>query len=170
MAAAGWAAFGNQFFVPADSPLAPAGIRQTLHFTPWGPQPEAGRLCLGMGIGAFGYQHPCYYRTTTSEAGYRDALHNRELPEKTLYCLGGDSARAHRLVQALLCGHRLPLTAAPGLCDTLLAEGLLTTRGAFGQLTEAGIVRLSAIIHDLQSQSCWGEDRARSRFGECHDR
>ena len=168
MMAAGWVAFGNQFFVPADSPLAPPEIRQTLHFTPWGPQPEAGRLSLGMGIGAFGYQHPCYYRTTTSETGYRDALHHRQLPEKTLYCLGGDRARAHHLVQTLLCGHRLPLTAVPGLRDTLTAEGLLTACGASGHLTGAGIVRLSAILHDLQSQSCWGEDHAQSRFDDRH--
>ena len=168
MMAAGWVAFGNQFFVPADSPLAPPEIRQTLHFTPWGPQPEAGRLSLGMGIGAFGYQHPCYYRTTTSETGYRDALHHRQLPEKTLYCLGDDRARAHHLVQTLLCGHRLPLTAVPGLRDTLTAEGLLTACGASGHLTGAGIVRLSAILHDLQSQSCWGEDHAQSRFDDRH--
>lgn len=86
----GWCSYGNAFFVPPDSALQTAGFRAAAHFTPWGPQPVAGRLWLGLGIGAFGYCHPCYYRTTESAAAYRQALEIRQLPEKTLYCLSNE--------------------------------------------------------------------------------
>lgn len=161
MTASGWSSFGNAFFVPPESPLAAAEFRTGAQLTPWGPQPAADRLWLGLGIGAFGYCRPCYYRTTAAEAGYRQALANRQLPEKTLYCLPGSSLGPLRIAQSLLCRLQLPRQGEPALAERLLADRLVAAADP-PRLTLDGIVRVAAIIRHLQLQTLWGEDRAAS--------
>lgn len=141
--------------------MAAAEFRTGAQLTPWGPQPAADRLWLGLGIGAFGYCRPCYYRTTAAEAGYRQALADRQLPEKTLYCLPGSSLGPLRIAQSLLCRLQLPRQGEPALAERLLADRLVAAADP-PRLTLDGIVRVAAIIRHLQLQTLWGEDRAAS--------
>lgn len=165
MTAAGWVAFGNHFFVPADSMVADDHRRDSLHLTPWGPQPLAGRLWLGLGVAAFGYLHPCYYRTTPHADRYRKALAGMQLPEKELYC-PGESIPSRGLVRSLLCSHRLPPTADPGLRSALSEQQLI--EAGSGRLTAAGVLQLSAIVHDLHPRTYRGEDHAQLHFSDHH--
>ena len=168
MTAAGWPSFGNALFVPPESPLATTAFRAIAQLAPWGPQPTANRLWLGLGIGAFGYCHPCYYRTTPSEAAYRQALVGRQLPEKTLFCLPGDNTGPLHVTQSLLCRLELPRAAAPALAGQLLADRLLAPADGSWRLTPDGIVRLAAIVRHLQAQTLWGEDHAASHTDDHH--
>ncbi|MFZ5653303.1 MAG: hypothetical protein ACOY42_02730 [Pseudomonadota bacterium] len=166
MTAAGWAAFGNHIFVPADSALAGDRCRDTLHLTPWGPQPLLGRLWLGLGVGAFGYLHPCYYRTTPRAESYRQALEAMQLPDKELYGMPGECLPTQHLCRALLCSQRLPPAADPELHSALAEQQWIQAES--GRLTTAGIIQLAAIIHDLHLRSDRGEDHAQFHTSDHH--
>lgn len=168
MTAAGWVGLSNQLFVPTDSPLALNKSDGRLHLTPWGPQLRDKYLALGMGVGAFGYHPPCYYRTTTLAARYGGALGNRQLPEKLRYRLRDDLGEVHQSIQALLCRHSLPRRSAPEYCDSLAAIGLMSIDRDVAHLTRDGVVRLSAIIHHLQSVSSWRHHYAQRRLDDRH--
>ena len=178
MAGAGWASFGNAFFVPANSSLATPEFRATAHIPPWGPQPMAGRLWLGLGIGAFGYHHPCYYRTTDSTAAYREALAARQLPEKYLHCLPPESVQALATTQSMLCRHEVSRASAASLGATFAGAASARDQDVDGiggsvsddrlRLTGENLLRITAIIHHLHAQTFRGDHHVESHIGIHH--
>lgn len=170
MTAAGWHTFGNHLYVPPESPLARAGAAGPLRLTPWGPQPIEQRLWLGLGIGAFGYRHPAYYRNTASAADYRAALRDRQLPDKVIYRVPAERAQALDVTQYLLCHHEVARDAAPGFCEELRHDGLLETKAHTYRLTPTGVTQLSAILHRLHRQAASGDDHGTTQNHVRRDR
>lgn len=159
-AAAGWHIFGNHLYVPPASPLVQACAGGALQLTPWGPQPAEQRLWLGLGIGAFGYRHPAYYRNTASALEYQAALRHQRLPDKIIYRVPAQLMPGLDAAQSLLCHHELTCDLAPGFCQQLRRDGLLEDAADRCRLTAAGIRQLSAILHGLHRQAASGEDHA----------
>jgi hypothetical protein len=170
MTAAGWHTFGNHLYAPPDSPLARARAAGPLRLTPWGPQPAEHRLWLGLGIGAFGYRHPAYYRNTTSAADYQAALRRRQLPDKVIYRVPAELTRDLDAAQSLLCHHELARDAAPEFCEQLLGDALVAITKDSYKLTPAGIRQLSAILHRLRQQAASGDDHGTSQGRARRDR
>lgn len=170
MTAAGWHTFGNHLYAPPDSPLARAGTAGPLRLTPWGPQPAEHRLWLGLGIGAFGYRYPAYYRNTTSAADYQAALRRRELPDKVIYRVPAHLAQALDATQSLLCHHEVAHNAAPEFCEQLLRDALLAITKDSYKLTTSGIHQLSTIVHRLRQQAASGDDHGTTQNRARRDR
>ncbi|MGE3297352.1 MAG: hypothetical protein AB7I68_08350 [Porticoccaceae bacterium] len=169
MAAAGWKTFGNHLYAPPDSPLARAGAAGPLRLTPWGPQPTEHRLWLGLGIGAFGYRHPAFYRNTTSAADYQVALRRRQLPDKVIYRVPAQLAPVLDVTQSLLCHHEVARNAAPEFCEQLLCDALVEiTRDGY-RLTPRGIRQLGTIVHRLRQQAVSGDDHGTTQNRVCRD-
>ena len=160
MTAAGWHTFGNHLYAPPGSPLVRARAAGPLQLTPWGPQPAEPSLWLGLGIGAFGYRHPAYYRNTSAAPEYRAALRRRQLPDKIIYRVPPQLAPGLAAAQSLLCHHELVCGAAPDFCAQLCHDGLLENAAGRCKLTATGILQLSAILHSLRQQAAMGGDHA----------
>jgi hypothetical protein len=170
MTAAGWHTFGNHLYAPPDSPLARAGTAGPLRLPPWGPQPAEHRLWLGLGIGAFGYRYPAYYRNTASVADYRAALHRRQLPDKMVYRVPAEAARDLDVAQSLLCHHEVGHNAAPEFCEQLLRDALVAMTKDSYKLTTSGIHQLSTIVHRLRQQAASGDDHGTTQNRARRDR
>lgn len=170
MTAAGWHTFGNHLYAPPDSPLARAGAAGPLRLTPWGPQPAEHRLWLGLGIGAFGYRHPAYYRNTTSPADYQAALRRRELPAKVIYRVPAQLAPALDVTQSLLCHHKVAHNATPEFCEQLLRDALVAMTKDSYKLTTSGIHQLGTIVHRLRQQAASGDDHGTTQSRARRDR
>jgi coproporphyrinogen III oxidase-like Fe-S oxidoreductase len=169
MTAAGWRTFGNHLHVPPASPLAQAREAEPLRLTPWGPQPAAQHLWLGLGIGAFGYRHPAYYRNTPSTADYLAALRRRQLPDKVIYRVPAKLIRDLDVAQSLLCHHRVARDVAPEFCEQLRHDGLLEMTAHNYQLTPTGVFQLGAILHRLHQQAVSGDDHGTTQTLTRHD-
>lgn len=177
MAEAGWSSFGNAFFVSANNTLATPEFRAAAHITPWGPQPATGCLWLGLGVGAFGHHHPCYYRTTDSPAAYRKALAALQLPEKHVHRLPPESTQALATVQSMLCRQEVSRATAASLRTAFPGAAIARYCGdACGSsvddqlpLTQESLLRITAIVHHLHAQTFRGDHRTESHIDFRHD-
>lgn len=154
----GWLTCGNNCFYAPGHENHALHQQRKLRLTPWGFQSSQIQTWLGLGVGAMSGSSGIYERNTTVALDYQQAIALERPVAITQYQLktadaADDDTVLRDALQDMLCYHRLSVGAGPlrALLAPVLAQGWLTAEDDALQLTDIGVINLSAICHFLLS-------------------
>jgi len=152
----GWRGCGNNNFFAPSHPLGNLPQKIKLEATPWGYMARQPALWLGFGVAALSLSAGNYQYNTPSSERYVSLLADKRLPVQSQFHLAADKASNFRLIQQLLCEHRIAPTS-PQLqqqLTSLIPREWLKDDFDSLALNTLGIVNLSSICDKLFDSLC----------------
>ena len=146
-----WQSCGNNNFFTQPHRAIALHKQGNLEANPWGYQARHIATWLGLGVGALTRKDNHYQYNNPSPQRYRALLSNKQSPVETQFVLRPDKKANFKLIQELLCQHRISTQNKQlhQALHTLIPPHYFIEENHALRLTMAGIVALSSISANL---------------------